>query len=68
MLDLIGNPEDRFSHDTAQLELSEDLTIAPPYRFQRTKIYRGLTMFEKLMVHNNPDVDLVSDNEYTKFG
>ena len=26
-------------------------------------------IFENLMVHNNPDIDLVSDNnEYTKFG
>ena len=25
-------------------------------------------MFEKSMVHNNPDVDLVSDKEYTIFG
>ena len=25
-------------------------------------------IFEKLVVHNNPDIDLVSDNEYTKFG
>ena len=24
-------------------------------------------VFEKLMVHNIPDIDLVSDNEYTKF-
>ena len=25
-------------------------------------------VFEKPMVHNNHDIDLVSDNEYTKFG
>ena len=50
-----------------QLELSEDLTIAPPLRYQRTKIYRGITLFQKLMMRNNPDVDLVRDNEYTKF-
>ena len=31
-------------------------------------IFRGITLFEKLMVHNNSDVDLVSDNVYTKFG
>ena len=31
-------------------------------------IYRGITVFEKLMVHNNPDIDLVSDNEHTRFG
>ena len=30
-------------------------------------IYRGITVFENLMVHNTPDIDLVSDNEYTKF-
>ena len=29
-------------------------------------IFRGITMFEKLMVHNNPDRDLASDNMYTK--
>ena len=28
-------------------------------------MYRGITVFEKLMVHNDPDIDLVSDNEYT---
>ena len=26
------------------------------------------SFFEKLMVHNNPDIDLVGDNEYTKYG
>ena len=31
-------------------------------------IFRGIPMFEKLMAHNNPDVDLVSDYEYTIFG
>ena len=25
-------------------------------------------VFEKLMVHNDPGIDLVSDNEYTRFG
>ena len=32
------------------------------------KDIRGITVFEKLMVHNDPDIDLVSDNEYTRFG
>ena len=41
---------------------------SPAIAFQRTKTYRGITLFEKLMVHNNPDIDLVSDNEYKKFG
>ena len=27
-----------------------------------------MALFEKLMVHNNPDVKLVIDNEYTRFG
>ena len=30
-------------------------------------IFRGITLFEKLMAHNNPNVDLVSDNKFTKF-
>ena len=36
-------------------------------------IYRGINVFEKkkhtpkLMVHNNPDIDLVIGNEYKKF-
>ena len=47
---------------------SEDLTIALQWNYQRTRVYRGITVFEKLMVHNNPDIDLVGDNEYTKFG
>ena len=50
-----------------ELELSEDLTIAPPWRYEWTKIYRSITLFEKLMVHNNPGVDLISDKEFTKF-
>ena len=29
---------------------------------------KDITVFEKLMVHNDPDIDLVSDNEYTRFG
>ena len=34
-----------------------------------TRIYRGITVFEKeLMVHNDPNIDLVSDNECTRFG
>ena len=48
-----------------EVEVSEDLTIAPPWHYQRTRIYRGIAVFEKLMVHNNSDIDLVSDNEYT---
>ena len=32
------------------------------------KDIQGITVFEKLMVHNDPDIDLVSDNEYTRFG
>ena len=31
-------------------------------------MYRDITLFEKLMVPNNPNVDLVSYNKYTKFG
>ena len=31
-------------------------------------MYKGITVFEKLMVHNDPDIDLVSDKEYTRFG
>ena len=45
--------------------MSEDLTIAPPS--EGKYIFRDITMFEKLIAHNDPDVDLVSDNEYTKF-
>ena len=30
-------------------------------------IFRGITLFEKLIVHNNSDVDNISDNKYTKF-
>ena len=32
------------------------------------KDIQGTTVFEKLMVHNDRDIDLVSDNEYTRFG
>ena len=42
--------------------------MASPKHYQRTRIYRGITVFEKLMVHKDPDIDLVSDNEYTRFG
>ena len=31
-------------------------------------IFRGRTLFEKLMKHNNHNIDLVNDNGYTKFG
>ena len=31
-------------------------------------MYSVISMFEKLVVHNSPDVNLVRDNEYTKFG
>ena len=31
-------------------------------------IFRSIILFEKLMAGNNPDVDLVNDNVYTKFG
>ena len=56
-----------FSYLTkTELELSEEMTIAPPQLYQRTKIYSAL--FEKLMEHSNPDVDLVNDNVYEKFG
>ena len=29
-------------------------------------IFRGITPFEKLMEGNNPDIDLVNGNMYTK--
>ena len=32
------------------------------------KDIQGQNCFEKLMVHKDPDIDLVSDNEYTRFG
>ena len=32
---------------------------------RHSTIYRGITVFEKLIVHSNPDIHLVSDNEYT---
>ena len=39
--------------------LSEDLTIAPPQHYHWTKIYSGITLLEKLMVLNNPNIDLI---------
>ena len=50
-----------------KLELSEDLTIAPPKRYHWTKIYSDITLSEKLMVHNNSNINLVSDHENIKF-
>ena len=29
-------------------------------------IFRGITLFEKLMAGNNPEIDLVNDNVYKK--
>ena len=49
----------RVSDYSPGIALSEDKDIQG---------HRGITLFENLMVPNNPDVDLVSDNEYTKFG
>ena len=40
-------------------------TIALP---EDKDIIRGITLFEKLMAHNNQDIDIDNDNEYTKFG
>ena len=31
-------------------------------------IFRSMTLFEKLMAGNNPDVDLINGNVHTKFG
>ena len=31
-------------------------------------IFWNIALFEKLMAGNNPDVDLLNDNLYTKFG
>ena len=31
-------------------------------------IFRSITLFDKLMAGNNPDVDLVNGNMYIKFG
>ena len=31
-------------------------------------IFRGITLFERLMSHDNLDIDLVNDNVYTKVG
>ena len=67
----------RISHDwvkhadcrmtvTIKLELSEDLTIAPPKRYQRTKIFSYSATV--IMIIYNPNVDLVNNNVYTKFG
>ena len=41
---------------------------APIALSEGKNIFRGISMFEKLMAHNNPDVDLVSDYAYSKFG
>ena len=30
-------------------------------------IFRGINLFEKLMACNNPAIDLVNDNKYTRF-
>ena len=52
-----------------KLELSEGLTIALQQRYHWTKIYSGISLFEnKMMVHNNSNIDLVSDNKNTIFG
>ena len=45
----------RGSNYSPAIALSEDIDIYT-------------TVFEKLVVHNNPDIDLVNDNKYTKFG
>ena len=47
-----------------KLELPEDPVTALP---EDKHIFSGITLFEKLMASNNPDIDLVNDNEYTKF-
>ena len=51
-----------------KLELSEDLTKALLALSEDKDIFRGITLFEKLMSHNNEDIDLVNDNLYTKVG
>ena len=40
----------------------------PAIALSEEKYIQGHNCFEKIMVHNNLDIDLVSDNEYTKFG
>ena len=47
-----------------QLELSEDLTIAPPDK----DIFSNCDAALQKMIHYNTNVDLVNDNVYTKFG
>ena len=49
----------RGSNYCLAIALSEDKDI---------HMYKGITVFEKLVVHNDPDIDLVSDNEYIRFG
>ena len=41
---------------------------SPAIELSEGKNIQEHNCFEKLMVHNNPDIDLVSDNEYIKFG
>ena len=43
-------------------DYSPDITLS-----EDKDIFRSITLYEKLMSHNNPNIDLVSDNEYTKF-
>ena len=51
-----------------ELDLPEYLTLAPTQQCQKTKIYSGgINLFEKLMACNNPAIDLVNDNKYTRF-
>ena len=47
-----------------KLKLPENPAKALP---EDKHIFRGITLFEKLTASTNPDVDLVNDNEYTKF-
>ena len=51
-----------------KLELSEDLTIVPQCRYQRTKIY-SVTLLQTCgkMTLFNPNINLVNENVYTKF-
>ena len=48
-------------------DLSEYLTLAPTQQYQKKYIFRGITLFEKLMACNNPAIGLVNDNKYTSF-